>query len=163
MTEMFSNPAMLAEMLKKVDDKKSVDKAMSAVEKFVAPLAKQVGRRIPIGIRAAEDSELLNKERPTSIEDYEPPEEDQPNLDRMNNPRMLTFPPVRSTPMESSSGPAPSLRQPVSAAPQRPPVESVAPQRQAATQSGPVDRARFAALFPEDRELMGIGSLMENV
>jgi hypothetical protein len=26
--------------------------------------------------------------------------------------------------------------------------------------SGPVDRARFAALFPEDRELMGIGSLM---
>jgi len=64
--------------------------------------------------------------------------------------------------MEPPSGPAPSLRQPVSAAPQRPPVESVAPQRQAATQSGPVDRARFAALFPEDRELMGIGSLMEN-
>ena len=27
--------------------------------------------------------------------------------------------------------------------------------------SGPVDRAKFAALFPEDRELMGIGSLME--
>jgi hypothetical protein len=26
--------------------------------------------------------------------------------------------------------------------------------------SGPVDRAKFAALFPEDRELMGIGSLM---
>jgi len=162
MTEMFSNPAMLAEMLKKVDDKKSADKAMSAIEKFISPLAKQVGRRIPIGIRAAEDSELLNKERPASIEDYEPPEEDQPNIDRMNAPRMLTFPPVRSTPMESSSGPAPSLRQPVSAAPQRPPVESVAPQRQAATQSGQVDRARFAALFPEDRELMGIGSLMEN-
>ena len=27
--------------------------------------------------------------------------------------------------------------------------------------SGPVDRARFAALFPEDRDLMGIGSLMQ--
>jgi hypothetical protein len=30
-----------------------------------------------------------------------------------------------------------------------------------ATPSGPVNRARFAALFPEDRELLGIGSLME--
>ena len=48
-------------------------------------------------------------------------------------------------------GPAPSPVQQVTAAPQRPPVIN---------QSGPVDRARFAALFPEDRELMGIGSLM---
>ena len=46
------------------------------------------------------------------------------------------------------SAPSPVLQAP--AAPQRPPVN----------QSGPVDRARFAALFPEDRELMGIGSLM---
>ena len=28
------------------------------------------------------------------------------------------------------------------------------------TPSGTVDRAKFAALFPEDRELLGIGSLM---
>ncbi len=31
------------------------------------------------------------------------------------------------------------------------------------TPSGPVDRTRYAALFPEDRELMGIGSLMGQV
>jgi len=34
-----------------------------------------------------------------------------------------------------------------------------APQPQPSTPSGPVDRARFAALFPEDRDLMGIASL----
>jgi len=47
-------------------------------------------------------------------------------------------------------GAATSPVQQASAAPQRPPIQS----------SGPVDRARFAALFPEDRELLGIGSLM---
>ena len=47
-------------------------------------------------------------------------------------------------------GAAPSPVQQASAAPPRPPIQS----------SGPVDRARFAALFPEDRELLGIGSLM---
>lgn len=47
-------------------------------------------------------------------------------------------------------GAAPSPVQQASAAPQRPPIQS----------SGPVDRTRFAALFPEDRELLGIGSLM---
>jgi hypothetical protein len=50
----------------------------------------------------------------------------------------------------TTEGPAPSPDLQALAAPQRPPV----------SQSGPVDRARFAALFPEDRELMGIGSLM---
>ena len=33
-------------------------------------------------------------------------------------------------------------------------------QQGSAAPSGPVDRAKFAALFPEDRELLGIGSLM---
>jgi hypothetical protein len=48
-----------------------------------------------------------------------------------------------------SSGPAPS------------PVQQQPAAVQSASQgSGPVDRARFAALFPEDRELLGIGSLM---
>jgi|DEB0MinimDraft_6_1074348.scaffolds.fasta_scaffold00536_2 hypothetical protein len=47
-------------------------------------------------------------------------------------------------------GAAPNPVQQASAAPPRPPIQS----------SGPVDRTRFAALFPEDRELLGIGSLM---
>lgn len=46
---------------------------------------------------------------------------------------------------------APSPVQLDSAATPRPPISS----------SEPVNRARFAALFPEDRELLGIGSLME--
>ena len=47
------------------------------------------------------------------------------------------------------SGAAPSPTQFASATPQSPP----------STPSGTVDRARFAALFPEDRDLMGIASL----
>ena len=45
---------------------------------------------------------------------------------------------------------------PAPATPQQPPAPPVA-------SSGPVDREKFAALFPEDRELMGIGSLMAPV
>jgi hypothetical protein len=57
-------------------------------------------------------------------------------------------PPVRLP--TQGGGAAPSPVQQASAAPPRPPIQS----------SGPVDRTRFAALFPEDRELLGIGSLM---
>jgi len=58
------------------------------------------------------------------------------------------IPPVRLP--TQGGGAAPSPVQQASAAPPRPPIQS----------SGPVDRTRFAALFPEDRELLGIGSLM---
>ena len=60
-------------------------------------------------------------------------------------------PPLRPPQLPTQgAGAATSPGPQVSAAPQRPPIQS----------SGPVDRARFAALFPEDRELMGIASLM---
>tara|TARA_R110000803_G_scaffold192075_1_gene254822 strand:+ start:642 stop:4775 length:4134 start_codon:yes stop_codon:yes gene_type:complete len=79
----------------------------------------------------------------------------------------------------ASGGNIPTTTQPRTApvtAPQQPPVQAVPsrvtpiqdpnapvnPSRTSApvSSSGPVDRAKFAALFPEDRELMGIGSLM---
>jgi hypothetical protein len=60
-------------------------------------------------------------------------------------------PPLRPPQLPTQgAGAATSPGPHASAAPQRPPLQS----------SGPVDRARFAALFPEDRELMGIASLM---
>ena len=70
-----------------------------------------------------------------------------PNLPPPDQQGALVPPAQRPT---QGSGAVPSPVQQVSAAPQRPPMQS----------SGPVDRTRFAALFPEDRELLGIGSLM---
>ncbi len=66
----------------------------------------------------------------------------------------VTVTPINSTPVVPSG-----------VTPIQNPNTSVNPSRTSAqttpiSYSGPVDRARFAALFPEDRELLGIGSLM---
>jgi hypothetical protein len=70
-----------------------------------------------------------------------------PNLPPPNQQGALV-PPVQTPTLDRGAAPRPV--QQASAAPQRPPIQS----------SGPVDRTRYAALFPEDRELLGIGSLM---
>jgi len=74
-------------------------------------------------------------------------QQQQPPVLPPSNQQGALNPPVQiPTP---NSGPAPS------------PVQQQPAAVQSASQgSGPVDRARFAALFPEDRELLGIGSLM---
>ena len=140
MTEMFSNPKLLASMMKDINDKKTADNAKTMIEKVFEPLARQTGRRIPLGVR------------PEIEEEYTPPE---PENRPMNLPQNLpsnnqqgAFNPSAQTPT-LSSGPAlsPVQQQPAAVQP-------------ASQGSGPVDRAKFAALFPEDRELLGIGSLM---
>jgi hypothetical protein len=70
----------------------------------------------------------------------------QQNLPPANQQGALVPPAQLPT---QGSGAAPSPTQFASATPQSPP----------STPSGTVDRARFAALFPEDRDLMGIASL----
>ena len=57
MTEMFSNPKLLAAMMKEINDKKQADNAITAVERFFEPLARQTGRRIPLGIRSVIEEE----------------------------------------------------------------------------------------------------------
>ncbi len=140
MTEMFSNPKLLASMMKEINDKKNADNAMSAIEKVFEPLARQTGRRLPIGIRPAIEEEYTPPEpqnRPMNLQQNLPPNNQQGAL----NPPVLT--------PTQNSGPA--------LGPVNPPPAAV----QTASQgSGPVDRTKFAALFPEDRELLGIGSLM---
>jgi len=141
MTEMFSNPKLLAAMMKEINDKKQADAAMSALEKVFEPLARQTGRRIPLGTRPVIEED-----------DYEAPE---PASRPINLPQNLPpanqqgalVPPAQ--PPTQGGGAAPMPTQLASAAPQ--PTN---------TPSGQVDRARFAALFPEDRELLGIASLM---
>lgn len=73
------------------------------------------------------------------------PQSNVPTPDQRSN----LVPPAQLPTRVSETAPSPVQRD--SAATSRPPISS----------SGPVSRARFAALFPEDRELLGIGSLME--
>ena len=73
------------------------------------------------------------------------PQSNVPTPDQRSN----LVPPAQLPTRVSETAPSPVQRD--SAATPRPPIPS----------SGPVSRARFAALFPEDRELLGIGSLME--
>jgi hypothetical protein len=141
MTEMFANPKLLAAMMKEINDKKQADNAMTAIERFFEPLARQTGRRIPLGVRPVIEEE-----------DYTPPEpaprpmSPPQNLPPANQQGSLN-PPALNIPTQSADA-APMPTQLASAAPQP------------SSPSGQVDRARFAALFPEDRDLMGIGSLM---
>jgi hypothetical protein len=145
MTDMFTNPKLLAEMMKEIQDKKMADNAVTRIEAIMAPLARQVGRRIPLGVRATDEA---------ITEEYEAPEQPtpppapvrQPTLPPANQQGALV-PPARLP--TQGGGAAPSPVQAASAAPRPTP----------STPSGPVDRARFAALFPEDRDLMGIASL----
>jgi len=154
MTQFFSNPKLAAEIMKEIQDAKMKDDVINRVAKIVAPLARQTGRRLPIGIRAV-DEELT--------EEYEAPEQAAPPLPRRRPDdlpvRQQTLPPPNQRgelvpPAQlptQGGGAAPSPVQQASAAPQRPPIQS----------SGSVDRTRYAALFPEDRDLVGITSLME--
>jgi hypothetical protein len=142
MTEMFQNPKLLAAMMKDINDKKQADAAMSALEKVFEPLARQTGRRLPIGVRPVVEE----------MEEYTPPE---PERRPMNLPQNL--PPANQ---QGSLNP-PALNIPTQSADAAPmPNQFASAATQPSPPSGPVDRARFAALFPEDRELLGIGSLM---
>lgn len=140
MTEMFSNPKLLAAMMKEINDKKQRDNAMSVIEKAFEPLARQTGRRIPLGVRPVTEEEYTLPEqesRPMTLPQNLPP----------NNPQGAINPPVQTPTPNSGPALGPVQQQPAA-------VQSVS------QGSGPVDRTKFAALFPEDRELLGIGSLM---
>lgn len=145
MTQMFSNPKLLAEMMKEIQDQKMKDNTLTTIEKIIAPLARQTGRRLPIGLRATDEAITEEYEAPEQAAPPPPPVR-QPTLPPANQQGALV-PPARLP--TQGSGAAPSPTQFASATPQSPP----------STPSGTVDRARFAALFPEDRDLMGIASL----
>jgi len=144
LTKMFSEPELMAKMLKELKSAEEADKAMTAIEKFVSPLARQVGRRIPIGGIYLRDEEMelpQQQESPTSPEIKTTPEE----LTSLNIPAQAPTLPV---------GPAPS-----------PVIQTAsASLPQTTPQSGPVNRARYAAMFPNDPASalirQGIGSMM---
>jgi hypothetical protein len=82
MTDMFTNPKLLAEMMKEIQDKKMADNAVTRIEAIMAPLARQVGRRIPLGVRATDEA---------ITEEYEAPEQPTPPPAPVRQP---TLPPA---------------------------------------------------------------------
>lgn len=75
----------------------------------------------------------------------------------------LAFPPEAQAPAPKAlPSPNPPVQTPTpNSGPALGPVQQQPAAVQSVSQgSGPVDRTKFAALFPEDRELLGIGSLM---
>jgi len=148
MTELFANPKTLAALMQDIQSKKDLDNAMTVIEKFISPLARQVGRRIPLGVRAA------TEESTTPVMPEEEVQQTPVRIPVGEPLQSSILPPVERMQLPSQQiqqAPRPVAPQPMQAAPQ-------------VAASGPVDRERFAALFPEDRDLMsGIGSLNQGI
>ena len=129
----LSNPNALGLMMKEIKTAKDLDSAMKGLENVFAPLSRQVGRRIPLGIRAAEED---------ITEEYTPPVEEPVPAPVLDSPTTSAVPvsPMRSVaPVPSPVAPVPS------------PVAMATPP----AASGRVDPERYKALFPND----GIASL----
>jgi hypothetical protein len=136
------DPKLLAEVLKRGQSEKEKSKLVQAlIQSFVDNGIMSSVRRTPPVLQTYISSE--------DEEDLAPPP-------AAPEPQALPTLPPQEAPVPT----APPPTQGVGAAPSPVPLSSAVPQRPPIQSSGPVDRARFAALFPEDRELLGIGSLM---
>ena len=137
------DPKLLAEVLKRGQSEKEKSKLVQAlIQSFVDNGIMSSVRRTPPVLQTYISSE--------DEEDLAPPP-------AAPEPQALPTLPPQEAPVPT----APPPTQGVGAAPSPVPLSSAVPQRPPIQSSGPVDRARFAALFPEDRELLGIGSLMQ--
>ena len=140
---LFSDRKALGAMLKDISDKEDAELAFEAMEKAIAGTARQAGLRLPIiGEPVAEEGGEFIEEV------FEPEPEPAPQPPPVSAVTELPTPRTAPAPM-----PAPTL--------------AVAPQ--VTPPSQPVNRARFAAMFPNDpmsalirqqSAQQGIGSLM---
>jgi hypothetical protein len=140
---LFSDRKALGAMLKDISDKEDAELAFEAMAKAIAGGARQAGLRLPIiGEPVAEEGGEFIEEV------FEPEPEPAPQPPPVSAVTELPTPRTAPAPM-----PAPTL--------------AVAPQ--VTPPSQPVNRARFAAMFPNDpmsalirqqSAQQGIGSLM---
>ena len=157
---LFSDPKALGALLKDISNEKERKTAMRTIEGVFEELARQTGRRVPY----IEEYGFDKLSGPEEEQAPEPsPERSTKNFDNILKGYQNTAP-VVPVPVSSAAPPPQSQVNPVqvSSAPlqPRPPV-SAAPQN-------PENRARFAALFPNDSAsamirqqsaTQGIGSL----
>jgi hypothetical protein len=146
---MFTDPALIAALMQRPSTEKTQQRLSQRIVGMLREkLFNNAVSMAPFVVREGFEEEDRGSGSPLA----EDPDVEIPALrERLQNEgRDLSG--VNPFPVGEAASPVPVTAAPVSQAPvSQPPV----------SQAGPVDRAKFAALFPEDRELMGIGSLME--
>jgi len=140
MSNLFNDREVLGEALRDIKDEKDAKEAFNALGTAFSKIARQTGRRLPYAGRFSYE-QIQNEPLP---EPKQRPAPVEPEVIEESSLQLPTPPAAQPTTALASAAPV----QPQPVAP--PPVAS-----------GPVDRSRFAAMFPEDRDLIqGIGSLM---
>jgi len=145
MSEIMRNPELLAAMMRKP----RTDAIGKRLRGYIGDTLKKGGFKPVRSILPGTGREIREEVDQMLAPDAFAPPSEQQNMPS-NNQQGALNPPVQ-TPTKNS-GPA--------LGPVNPPPAAV---KTASQGSGPVDRTKFAALFPEDRELLGIGSLMGQV
>jgi len=154
---MFTDPVLIASLMQKPGTESGQQKLSARIVSYLNDkLFNTATSMSPFIVREGFEEEDRGLDSPLAedpnveipaLQERMRNQQQQPPVLPPSNQQGALNPPVQiPTP---NSGPAPS------------PVQQQPAAVQSASQgSGPVDRARFAALFPEDRELLGIGSLM---
>lgn len=139
MGELMRNPELLATMMRRPRSEREKLRLMQRATQMLTDLGfRPVVDVYPSAVR---EIERERQEIPAP-----PPQPTSQNLPPPNQQGALV-PPARLPTQGGGAAPSPTQ------------IASATPQSTPSTPSGPVDRARFAALFPEDRDLMGIASL----
>jgi hypothetical protein len=144
MGEILKDRRKLGVLLQQAQTDAQASGAASKIQNILVGFGfEQMGRRTPYVERAV--SEQLQEDLTVTTPPYT--EEEEPNVGPVSSVAPTMMPP-QPVPAQRVTPPTATL---ASAAPPPPPPAA----------SGPVDRRRFAAMFPEDRSLIeGIGSLM---
>ena len=149
MSNLFSHPELLGPLLKEIRTTQQTDEALKALAEGFAGLSRQTGRRLPYALRYVTEEEDATMAAPVEEPVIAPVVAPKIPVRPDNTQQGSLMPTGAPTP---NVGSAPLSIQQASAAP-GPTIQN----------SGPVDRERFAALFPNDSttQLMksGIGSL----
>jgi len=136
MSDLMENPELLAAMMRKPRNDREKLRIAQRVEKLLIGSGFIPARRAAPQVLKADE-----------VEDIVVEEDDQSTVGPVSSVAPTMMPP-QPVPAQRVTPPTATL---ASAAPPPPPPAA----------SGPVDRRRFAAMFPEDRSLIeGIGSLM---
>ena len=141
MSQLFNDREALGAALRDIKDENDAKEAFNALGTAFAKIARQTGRRLPYAGRFTYE-QIQNEPLPEPKPRPAQTEVIEESSVRLPVPTVPTQPVAPPTTAVASATPR--------VAPPPPPA-----------QTGTVDRARFAAMFPEDRDLIaGIGSLM---
>tara|TARA_R100000231_G_scaffold96894_2_gene72428 strand:- start:219 stop:686 length:468 start_codon:yes stop_codon:yes gene_type:complete len=138
MSDLMENPELLAAMMRKPRNDREKLRIGKRVESLLIGSGFIPARRAAPQVLKADE-----------VEDLVVEEDDEPTVGPVSSVAPTAMPAPQPVPAQQVATPPTTTL--ASAAPPPPPPAA----------SGPVDRRRFAAMFPEDRDLVeGIGSLM---